>query len=392
MHHWQTQKRRKLALLGLVALLFGLVTYFVGSLYRSNALREETTKANANRLFTMVQATFAIRQGNREGPLVTGARIALLYLRPGRADSQVLASSVSREPGTTQLNVSLDQTRNEDVEYQLRLNYKGVTRQWDLQDFPTVQDWVVVADEVKSPKPSPDFEAMMRRPGKLEVPALIVGLKCDEQYLRIWAAYELGKMGSDAKAAMPALEVATKDPDKVFRATAIYSLGRIGSATEEDIPVHHTFYREAEDQITQELSGYAREALWQRRTGRMPASGSASPTRLEALLGMLKATDEVVLPVFAGSTLGLMGSPLGPRAFLAASALIPGRTVKAVQREGLHALRRMGTATKEIAPALVEAVKDEDEGVRLHIARVLVESASKNTAVVSPLRGRAKIT
>lgn len=152
--------------------------------------------------------------------------------------------------------------------------------------------------------------------GRPAVEELKRAIMADSVELRIWAAYTLGRIGSDALAAIPPLTDALKTEDRDLRATAARALGQIGDA---DIAV------------------------------------------IEGLAAAL-SDDEVRVRQSATDAIAQIGAP----AQNAVPQLIVALRDQSIRKQAIEALTRIGPAA---TPALITALDDND--VRLEAAEAL---------------------
>jgi len=186
------------------------------------------------------------------------------------------------------------------------------------------------------------------------VPALVDTLQDSQSEVREAAACALGKIGSAAEVAVSALIQALEDEEKRVRGASAEGLGRIGSDAAVAVPALIEALKDEHECVVL----YAAEAL-----GRIGQSAkAAAPSLAEAL--------ECESPSVRETAADALGE-IGPAAEAAGSMLV--RALKdeaeSVRDAAARALRKMDVAA---APALVEALRDENEPRHKHDAAMVL--------------------
>ena len=213
--------------------------------------------------------------------------------------------------------------------------------------------------------------AALGRIGPEAVTALIAALKDENEHVRESAADVLGDIGPEAKAAVPALIEALKDKVEGVRWSAAAALGRIGP---EAVPAliaalkdENEHVRDSAADVLGDIGPEAKaavpaliEALKDKvegdRWSAAAALGRIGPEAVPALIAALKDENEHV----RDSAADVLGD-IGPEAKAAVPALIEAIKDDDIRWSAENALGEIGP---EAVPALVEALKDKDSGVR----------------------------
>lgn len=243
-----------------------------------------------------------------------------------------------------------------------------------------------------------------KAPSSEQVGELIERLESEVPMQRARAAYELGRLGREGKAAVPRLTKSLRDKHTGVAAVAALALGRMGVGAEPAVPALVEML--GEDHV----GPYAREAL-----------SAIGPAAIDPLIEALEPPEwehfkqqNPEVPVAqhiemfrrrcdargaAATVLGMMG----PQANKAIPALIgvlendarygsnaaealarvgqeaveplikvTNSDEEEVRELGADALRRMGSAAKAAVPALVRLLRDKDDSVRLDAAEALL--------------------
>jgi HEAT repeat protein len=216
------------------------------------------------------------------------------------------------------------------------------------------------------------------------VAALIEALKIPGKDVRINAAWALGRIGPQAKAAVPGLTEALEDKDWKVRRQAVWALGAIGPDAKEAISslIHALEDRKTDvrkevaralgyiglraNEVVPALIGALKDPDADVRYRAAFALGEFGPkakAAVPALIDALNDPDEVVRRN-APQALG----EIGPYAKAAVPALIRGFKDKNVRTYADSALGKIG---RSAVPALIEALKDEDPIIRNNSATAL---------------------
>jgi len=216
------------------------------------------------------------------------------------------------------------------------------------------------------------------------VNALIKALKVPDNDVRVNAAWALGKIGSQARAAVPELMEALEDKDWKVRFPAAWALRRIGPDAVETIPslIHALGDRKVDvrreavqalgwigsqvDEVVPALIGSLKDPdadIRYKAALMLGGFGSKAKEAVPALIDALDDSDELVRR-FVPQALG----GIGPDAKDAVPALILGFKDEEVSTYAPSALGKIG---KVAVPALIEALKDEDQIVRHKSASAL---------------------
>ncbi len=198
----------------------------------------------------------------------------------------------------------------------------------DINWVPLYEDWQIGIQKILSViKPIPP-----------RIQNLIDLLRSEDSRLRGVAAVELGKIGSEAKAALPALIEALKDEDQIVRRSATKALPNIGPAAVMALI-------EALNSEEQNVRALAADGL--RDLG--PEAIVAVPTLIEAL-----KEENKWVHGFAAAALG----EIGPEAVPALIEALNSKFLR-VRAGAAEALGYIGAEAKAVVPALIEALKDE---------------------------------
>jgi HEAT repeat protein len=251
-------------------------------------------------------------------------------------------------------------------------------------------------------------------PDKSDVSLLAQALKEPTLEVRQYAANTLDKLGADAKPAAAALVEALKDEDSSVRQTAARTLGKLGPDVKASAAKELTALLDHAEKETRVAAGEGLSAMLiaaddlpalQRMLKHKDAEvrvfavkglarlGKDAKPLLTELLDSAKGGNlemrKAALAILAGLTggeakphLGLVGQALkdGDKetkqvallvvAKLAADAQSIAQNVREVMREpelrkdAIAALAKIGANSKVTVPALVEGLKDPDEGIR----------------------------
>jgi len=216
------------------------------------------------------------------------------------------------------------------------------------------------------------------------VTALIEALKIPDNDVRVNAVWALGKIGPQARAAIPELMEALVDNDWKVRFPAAWALGRIGPDAVETIPslIHALGDRKVDvrreavqalgwigpqtNEVVPALIGSLEDPdadIRYKAALMLGGFGSTAKEAVPALIDALDDPDELVRR-FVPQALGEIGSDAKD----AIPALILGFRDEEVSTYAPSALGKIG---KVAVPALIEALKDEDQIVRHKSASAL---------------------
>ncbi len=212
--------------------------------------------------------------------------------------------------------------------------------------------------------------APMGADAKAAVPALVEGLSDKDETLAAKYALTLGAIGPDARAAVPVLVRLAKNTERpALRVAALGTLGRIGPDAREVAPYLLTLVKDPSTQVR----NVAVDAL--ARIGADPKT--AGPVLVEAL-----RHPEQTSPNLVGAALKKLGPAVIPEV---AKLLKDSRPT--VRGQGVRLLGEFGAAAKGTAPALTEALKDDQLSVGLQAARALWEVEQNPAGVPVLVKG-----
>jgi len=216
------------------------------------------------------------------------------------------------------------------------------------------------------------------------VTALIEALKIPDNDVRVNAVWAIGKIGPQARASIPELMEALVDNDWKVRFPAAWALGRIGPDAVETIPslIHALGDRKVDvrreavqalgwigpqtNEVVPALIGSLEDKdadIRYKAALMLGGFGSTAKEAVPALIDALGDSDELVRR-FVPQALGEIGSDAKD----AIPALILGFRDEEVSTYAPSALGKIG---KVAVPALIEALKDEDQIVRHKSASAL---------------------
>lgn len=230
------------------------------------------------------------------------------------------------------------------------------------------------------------------------VPALIETLKDSDWGVRGSVAYALGEIGTDAKAAVPSLIDALNDTDWGVRGSAADALGRIGTDARVAVPMLVATLNDTKP----EVRSSAAEALgriglnakfavptlivvlkdldWEVRASAATALGGIGIDAKTAVPALLRALDDVNTSVRRSAANALEG--IGPAAEAAVLDLADALEDDdwGVRRSAANALAGIGSSASAAVPALIDSLADFDTGVRSSAANALerIGPAAKN--------------
>jgi len=212
------------------------------------------------------------------------------------------------------------------------------------------------------------------RIGPESIPALVVGLRHESLQVRLRAAYALGELRENAKAALPVLVALLKDKDYVGNWRLESTIVSIGP---DAIPL-----------LTQAL-GASDCAVRVRVAGVLSRFHQKGTAAIPILIAALRH-EQADIRRAALFYLKEMG-PLAREAVPAIIELLRDDDVT-IRLEASYALLQIGWGDAAIVPGLAEALNDEDERVRrqaaLCLANFTVRSAEKAEGAVSTLLNR----
>ena len=216
------------------------------------------------------------------------------------------------------------------------------------------------------------------------VTAIIEALKIPDNDVRVNAVWAIGKIGPQARASIPELMEALVDNDWKVRFPAAWALGRIGPDAVETIPslIHALGDRKVDvrreavqalgwigpqtNEVVPALIGSLKDPdadIRYKAALTLGGFGSTAKEAVPALIDALGDSDELVRR-FVPQALGEIGSDAKD----AIPALILGFRDEEVSTYAPSALGKIG---KVAVPALIEALKDEDQIVRHKSASAL---------------------
>ncbi len=221
---------------------------------------------------------------------------------------------------------------------------------------------------------------------KQRIQRLISQLTVPDVNDRIYAAQELGEIGSAAKDAVPSLIKALKDEDEVVRICAAEALRRIGelkaqvSTLIELLKGSNKYVCSLAAETLGKLGRAAKKAVPELREAlkdkdekvrRVAAKalagiGQAAKKAIPDLVATLKDKDREVCQN-AAMALAAIGLPA-----VAALIEVLKNEDERVRRAAIKALANMGWEAKDAIPDLIEALKDKNEEVAMQALRALV--------------------
>jgi HEAT repeat protein len=206
------------------------------------------------------------------------------------------------------------------------------------------------------------------RIGSPAIPALVKALK--NSGVRVRAAYTLGNIRAEAKAATPQLILLLKDFDVDVRLSATYALKNIGAEAKIAVPKLIPLLKDSEANVR----GSAASALG--------SIGPEARTALSQLVRLLKDSEANV----RGSAASALGS-IGAEAKTAVPQLVPllKDSDVEVRSSVAFALGSIGLEAKTAVPQLVSLLKDSDTNVRNNAAFALDRIGAEAKAAVPQL-------
>ncbi|HJT34057.1 MAG TPA: HEAT repeat domain-containing protein [Pirellulales bacterium] len=207
------------------------------------------------------------------------------------------------------------------------------------------------------------------RPSASAVSDLIRLLDHRVPEVRLVAAEQLMRLGQEAAPAAPALEKRMSDSDPPVAAAATVAWC-VASDRDVELPAILFDYLSSDDPEQQRRAG-----LYFKRLGPR-ASAAAS-----ALVG-LPGNDYDRPHSLAAESL----DAIGPAAIGALSTAIAGSPNAGVRLRAVLALERLGPRARDAAPALIAALEDADEWVRLSAASALIAMDVEKPRAIAELR------
>jgi HEAT repeat protein len=221
---------------------------------------------------------------------------------------------------------------------------------------------------------------------KQRIQRLISQLTVPDVNDRIYAAQELGEIGSAAKYAVPSLIKALKDENEVVRICAAEALRRIGelkaqvSTLIELLKGSNKYVCSAAAETLGKLGRAAKKAVPELREAlkdndekvrraaakALAGIGQAAKQAIPDLVETLKDKDREVCQN-AAMALAAIGLPA-----VAALIEVLKNEDERVRRAAIKALANMGWEAKDAIPGLIEALKDKNEEVAKQALRALV--------------------
>ena len=182
------------------------------------------------------------------------------------------------------------------------------------------------------------------------VQALVGALKDENEVVRKAAAFDLWRLGPEAKAAVPTLIEMLKDKDKEVRLMAARVLEGIGPAAKAAVPALIEVFKDKDENV---------------RVGAAEALGKIGPEAVPALIEVFKDEDIGVRGKVV-SALRKMG--LEPKKEVAALIEVLNDEDSGVR---WRVAKAKGNISTEVVPALIKTLKDEDERVRWYAVGAL---------------------
>ncbi len=189
-----------------------------------------------------------------------------------------------------------------------------------------------------------------RQMGQSSVPKLLPLLQDKEIRVRSHAAYMLGELGEPAHVAVPNMIPLLKDPDDRVRWSTAVALGKMGDAAQPAVTALMKD-RQDPDEDVQRSAGYALSLMG-------PTAKSAIP----ALIAEFKGNTGLG----AATALSDIGTPAIPALMQAVKD--PNETVRL---GALRSLGGMGNVAKSIAPQLIPSLKDPSPKIQVQTAWAL---------------------
>ncbi|UCG64155.1 MAG: HEAT repeat domain-containing protein, partial [Deltaproteobacteria bacterium] len=186
------------------------------------------------------------------------------------------------------------------------------------------------------------------------VPVLITALGDGNPDARTGAAFILGDIGPEAKAAVPALIRALDDSDEEVRSYAAQSLGLIGHGTQEVISALIKALSDPEDYVG-DRAAYALELL----------GPQVRPQAREAVLALIRAQLDYSDRFSHDSRhKAIKRFGLEPKELVSILVEALSEREGAVRARAANELARLGPEAREAVPALIKTLDDHDADVR----------------------------
>jgi HEAT repeat protein len=204
------------------------------------------------------------------------------------------------------------------------------------------------------------------------VPALLKGLRDEDDGLRLAAAGALGAIGYEAQDAVPLLLHSLEDEDAEIRAAICEALGRIAAA---ETQVVRRAQRTKAAYSALLFHGKVDQSDRVQRAANVALGkiGRPVPEDVDVLLGIVEDKNQAVFfRNAAAQVLGLLGAEAKPAA-ARLGRILSSREDPGVRVLAAYALAEIGEGAKSQQDALLAALKDIDPGLRVAAAYALGE-------------------
>jgi HEAT repeat protein len=206
---------------------------------------------------------------------------------------------------------------------------------------------------------------------KEAIPALVKCARRDgDVYVKKEAIRALGLIGKDAVPDL--IKLLKEDSDDLTRADAATALGEIGKDAREAVPALVEALRDRKDIVRLVVA---------RAVGKMYVADKQLKTVFEALAQSATHDPSDQVRTSAVDTL----ATVGPEAVPALIQILTNDSEWRPRARAAKGLRDLGKEAPEAAPALVEALGDQEVPVRIHAADALGTIEVKNEKVVNAL-------
>jgi len=245
---------------------------------------------------------------------------------------------------------------------------------------PGIEDVAALTRALGDPRPRARTEAAwalgrLGAPAAGAVPALISALGDAHESVRAFAASALGSIGLPARAAVSALRPGLRDPRQSVRWRTIEALGKIGGEAEATVPALVSALESPDAYV---------------RAGAVCALRDLGPQARAALPALAAATHDESFGVRAVAVQALVSVGGGDTGSVTAlTEAMRGSTDGDYRWKAARALGQIGPAAVAAAPALVQALSDDNGHVRREAAIALGKIGPAAAAVAAGPLARA---